>query len=335
MLEFEGVMKEIVKKAKKRNKKIVLPESEDLRILQAANVTVKEKIADIVLVGNSEEIFKICQKNNITLEPEIEIIEPIKDENYVNFVNSFYNLRKHKGMTLEQSYEILKDKLYYATMLVKESIVDGMVCGASHSTPDALRPALQIIKAKDGINIVSAFFLMDTKKKELGSNGQFIFADCGLVERPSQKDLYDIVKASVESFRILIPSDTPKVAMLSYSTKGNTKNESDIKMGDVAKKFQSENISFEIDGQLQLDTAIIPEVAKLKLPESSVAGKANILIFPDLQSGNIGYKLVQRFSDALAFGPITQGLKRPVNDLSRGCSVEEIVGTIAITCLQA
>lgn len=335
MIRFEGAMHTIVDIARKKQKRVVLPESEDIRVLKAASIAAQENIASIILIGEENKILDTCKKNNIVLNENIKIVSILDDENYEKYVNSFYELRKHKGVTLEKSKEILKNNLYYATMMLKENDVDGMVCGAIHSTSDSLRPALQIIKKKENIDIVSAFFLMETKKKELGSNGLFIFADCGLIEFPSEYDLCDIVKSSVESFKELVPFDSPRVAMLSYSTKGSAQNEHVEKVRNVADRLKKENLDFEIDGELQLDAAIIPEVAKLKAPDSKVAGNANILIFPDLQAGNIGYKLVQRFSDALAFGPITQGLKKPVNDLSRGCSVEEIVGTIAITCLQS
>ena len=335
MEEFEGILSQIIEKAKKDKKKIVLPESKDVRVLKAANIVAKNDIAKIVLIGKEEEIKNICKENSIDLEDSIEIIEIENNDKYERYVNEFYELRKNKGMTIENAREILKDEVYFATMMVKLDEADGMVSGAIHSTSDTLRPALQIIKAKENIKTVSAFFLMETPKKEFGSQGVFIFADCGLVEFPTEEQLYDIVKSSVSSYRALVPFDTPRVAMLSYSTKGSAKNENIDKIINVTNKIKSEDIDFEIDGELQLDAAIIKEVAALKAPNSQVAGKANILIFPDLQAGNIGYKLVQRFGDALAVGPITQGLNKPVNDLSRGCNEKDIVGAIAITCLQA
>ena len=335
MEEFNGIIGQIIQKAKNNVKKIVLPESLDLRVLKAANIVSQNNIAKIVLVGNKEEIKSKCKENNINLDENIEIIEIENNEKFERYANEFYELRKNKGMTLEKAREILKDEVYFATMMVKLKEADGMVSGAIHSTSDTLRPALQIIKAKENINTVSAFFLMETPKKELGSQGVFIFADCGLVEFPTEEQLYDIVKSSVSSYKSLVPFDSPRVAMLSYSTKGSAKNENIDKIINVTNKIKSENIDFEIDGELQLDAAIIKEVASLKAPDSKVAGNANILIFPDLQAGNIGYKLVQRFGDALAVGPITQGLNMPVNDLSRGCNTNDIVGAIAITCLQA
>ncbi len=306
MKEYNGIMKKIIDEAKKSVKTIVLPESTDKRVLEAANEASKEKIADIILVGKKEEILIACKENNIELDSNIKIIdntiakteeEKIRKEKYIN---ELYNLRKHKGMTLEKAEEILKDNVYFATMMVKLKDADGMVSGAIHSTADTLRPALQIIKTKEGVKTVSAFFLMETKKEELGSKGVYIFADCGLVEFPTEEELYDIVISSVKSFRELVTYDTPRVALLSYSTLGSAKNEKIDKVINVKNRLENEKVDFDFDGELQLDAAIIKEVALLKAPNSKVAGKANILIFPDLQAGNIGYKLVQRFGDALA-----------------------------------
>ena len=306
MKEYNGIMKKIIDEAKKNLKTIVLPESTDKRVLEAANEASKEKIADIILVGKKEEILNVCKENNIELDSNIKIVdntiakteeEKIRKEKYIN---ELYNLRKHKGMTLEKAEEILKDNVYFATMMVKLKDADGMVSGAIHSTADTLRPALQIIKTKEGVKTVSAFFLMETKKEELGSKGVYIFADCGLVEFPTEEELYDIVISSVKSFRELVTYDTPRVALLSYSTLGSAKNEKIDKVINVKNRLENEKVNFDFDGELQLDAAIIKEVALLKAPNSKVAGKANILIFPDLQAGNIGYKLVQRFGDALA-----------------------------------
>lgn len=306
MKEYSGIMKKIIDEAKKSVKNIVLPESTDKRVLEAANEVSKEKIANIILVGNKEEIINACKENNIVLDNNIKIVDNIivkteeEKKRKENYINELYNLRKHKGMTLEKAEEILKDNVYFATMMVKLKEADGMVSGAIHSTADTLRPALQIIKTKEGVKTVSAFFLMETKKQELGSEGVYIFADCGLVEFPTEEELYDIVISSVKSFRELVTYDTPRVALLSYSTLGSAKNEKIEKVINVKNRLENEKVDFDFDGELQLDAAIIKEVAALKAPNSKVAGKANILIFPDLQAGNIGYKLVQRFGDALA-----------------------------------
>ncbi len=333
-MEFSGILKKIVEEAKKDVKKIALPESTDIRILKATKIITDEHIADIVLIGDREEILKICKENEIKLNENVTFRNPKTDEKIEYYQTELYELRKHKGMTIEQAKNLVNDNVYFATMLVKLGEVDGMVSGAIHSTSDTLRPALQIVKAKEGVNTVSSFFLLEAKNKNLGCDGVFVFADCGLIEFPTEEQLVDIAKASNESFNLLVGKKS-KLAFLSYSTKGSAKNEAIDKIVRVVNKLKEEKVDFEFDGELQLDAAIIPEVAKIKAPNSNVAGQANILIFPNLEAGNISYKMAQRFGDALAFGPITQGLKRPINDLSRGCNVFDVVGTIAITCVQS
>lgn len=335
MEKYTGILEKIIMKAQSDLKTIVLPESKDIRVLKAANIIVKNNIANIIIIGERSIIENICKENNIVLDSNIKTIDNKKSNKLEEYALNLYELRKNKNMTLEKARALLEDEVYFATMMVKLEEADGMVSGACHSTSDTLRPALQIIKAKEEINTVSAFFLMESPKKEYGSDGVFIFADCGLVEFPTKEQLYDIVKSSVVSFKTLVDYDSPRVAMLSYSTKGSAKNERIDNIINVTNRLKSENIDFDIDGELQLDAAIVKEVARFKAPESNVAGRANILIFPDLQAGNIGYKLVQRFGDALALGPITQGLNRPINDLSRGCDVKDIVGAVAITSVQA
>lgn len=332
-MEFEGIVYDLISKAKQNKKKIVLPEAEDVRVLTAASYIQKENISEVVLVGSEDRIRKVAKDNNIDIE-NIHIENPTKSSKYEEYVEEFFNLRKHKGVTLEGAKEILKDEVYFATMMVKQGQADGMVSGAIHSTADTLRPALQIVKQKEGVNTVSSFFLIETKNKNLGENGIFIFSDCGLIESPTEDQLVDISISSAESFREIIRKE-PKLALLSYSTKGSAKSLMIDKVVGAYKKLNELNVDFDFDGELQLDAAIIPEVAKLKAPDSKVAGYANILIFPNLEAGNIGYKLTQRFGDAVALGPITQGLKKPINDLSRGCSAKDIVGAVAITCLQA
>lgn len=332
-MEFEGIVYDLISKAKQNKKKIVLPEAEDVRVLTAASYIQKENIAEVVLVGSEDRIRKVAKDNNIDIE-NIHIENPTKSSKYEEYVEEFFNLRKHKGVTLEGAKEILKDEVYFATMMVKQGQADGMVSGAIHSTADTLRPALQIVKQKEGVNTVSSFFLIETKNKNLGENGIFIFSDCGLIESPTEDQLVDISISSAESFREIVRKE-PKLALLSYSTKGSAKSPMIDKVVGAYKKLNELNVDFDFDGELQLDAAIIPEVAKLKAPDSKVAGYANILVFPNLEAGNIGYKLTQRFGDAVALGPITQGLKKPINDLSRGCSAKDIVGAVAITCLQA
>ena len=328
-----SVIDEIVKKAKLNKKRIVLPESEDLRILKAASKITLDNIADIILVGNEELIIKTCADHNIDIS-NVKIVNNLKSEKLDIYANELYNLRKNKGVTLESAYEMLKDNMYYATMMVKMGDADGMVSGASHSTADTLRPALQIIKSNENVKTVSSFFVMETNNKSLGLDGKFIFADCGLVAYPIKEELVDIVVSSRKSFKDIFQVE-PKIAMLSYSTKGSAKHENIDKINDVVSIVKGIDKNIIIDGELQLDAAIIEDVAKLKAPGSDVAGHANILVFPDLDAGNIGYKIAQRFGNMIALGPVTQGLKKPVNDLSRGCNVDDIVGVVAITCLQA
>ena len=334
-MEFKGILNNIVDKAKLKKSRIVLPESNDIRVIQAANIIQQENIAQVILIGDKEEIIRLCHAKNVyKLNENIIVINPSTYEKYNYYVNEFYNLRKEKGMTYEMAQKFMLDNVYFGTMMVKLNEADGLVSGAVHSTSDTLRPALQIIKARQGIKTVSAFFLMETQYVEYGSNGVLLFADCGLNPFPNEDQLCEIAIESARSFKELV-QDIPKVAFLSYSTKGSAKNEAIDKTVRVVNMMKNMEIDFEVDGELQLDAAIVPEVAKLKAPDSMVAGNANILIFPDLQSGNIGYKMAQRFGNMLAIGPITQGLNKPINDLSRGCSVKDIVGAVAITCLQA
>lgn len=334
-MEFKGILKKIILKAKSDKKLIAIPESSDLRVLRAVEIVTREDIAKIMLIGNKEEILKKCMDNNISIENDNVIFkDPLTDEKIEEYANKLYELRKSKGMSISQANELILDNVYFATMLVKLDVVDGMVSGAIHSTSDTLRPALQIVKAKEGVKTVSSFFLVESPNKKLGCDGAFIFSDCGLIEFPTEEQMVDIAISSTDSFRLLI-GDMPKVAFLSYSTKGSAKNAAIDKVVNVVESLKTKKVDFEFDGELQLDAALVPEVAKLKAPGSSVAGYANVLIFPNLEAGNIGYKMAQRFGGAIAFGPITQGLKKPINDLSRGCSVEDIIGTIGITCVQA
>ena len=334
-MEVYGIVAEMAKKVKINKKKIVLPESEDSRVLKAAAIEDENDYTEIVLIGKEEEIKKKCKDENINMPyDKIQIIDNITSSKKEMYDNMLYELRKNKGMTLEEAKKINEDKVYFATMMVKANDADGLVSGAIHSTANTLRPALQIIKAADGIKNVSSFFLMETKKKELGENGVLIFSDCGLIEFPTKEQLVDIAIESAQSYKMLTGYE-PKVALLSYSTKGSAKGEAIDKLNEVLNILKEKNVEFDVDGEFQLDAAIIPEVAKLKAPNSSVAGHANVLIFPNLEAGNIGYKMAQRFGDTLAIGPVTQGLKKPVNDLSRGSSVEDIVGTIIVTCMQA
>lgn len=333
-MEFDGIMKKMIQVAKEDVKVIALTELNDVRVLKAASIVASEKIAKIVLIGDPKEVEEICLKEKIDLSsPYISFRNPLTDKDREKCILEFYELRKEKGMTLEEAKEKMKDPMYFATMLAQIDEIDGVVSGAVHSTANTLRPALQIIKGAKGVTTISSFFLIETHKKELGNSGVLLFSDCGLIEFPTEEQLVDIAIASAQSFRLLTKQE-PKVAFLSYSTKGSAKNPSIDKLVHVVEELKQRKVDFEVDGELQLDAAIIPEVAKIKAPDSPVAGKANVLIFPNLEAGNIGYKMAQRFGDTLALGPVMQGLRKPINDLSRGCNVADIIGTIAVTCVQ-
>lgn len=322
----------IKEKAKKNIKTIVLPESTDLRVLEAVDIICKEKFAKVVLIGDKEEILKKASENKFDISKS-EIIDPKNSENYNKYVNEFYELRKHKGITLEQAKQILLDPIYYGVMMVKLNDADGLVSGAIHSTADTLRPALQILKTAPNTKLVSAFFIMEVPNCNLGENGTFIFGDCGLNKNPNSEELSEIAISSAKSFKQLIAKE-PKVAMLSYSTYGSAKSEQIDIVKNATDLVRKKEPNILIDGELQLDAAIVEEVAKIKAKDSKVAGQANTLIFPNLDAGNIGYKLVQRLAKAEAYGPLCQGIAKPVNDLSRGCSAQDIVGVVAITAVQ-
>ncbi|MEG0872705.1 MAG: phosphate acetyltransferase [Clostridia bacterium] len=334
-MEFFGILKNIVEKAKENKKKIVLPEASDKRVLEAAFIAAKEGIADVILIGELEEISKKYNEMNLDINKlNIEIINPKKYDKTSSYANQLYELRKHKGVSKQDATKLLESYTYFATMLVYVGYADGMVSGAIHSTSDTLRPALQIIKAAEGVNSVSSFFLIESSNKNLGSDGSFIFSDCGLIKFPTEDELVDITLSASKSFTQFVQKK-PIVALLSYSTKGSAKSDEIEKTVNVVKRLKYIQPDMQVDGELQLDSAIIPQIAKVKAPDSNAAGKANVLIFPNLEAGNIGYKIAQYFGNAMALGPITQGLKKPVNDLSRGCNTKDIVGVIAITCAQA
>ena len=322
----------IKSRAKKNKKTIILPETMDRRVLEAASRVIDEEIADVVLIGNKDEIIN----NNTDLDlSKAKIIDPNNSELTEDLINKLVELRKAKGMTYDEAKNLLlTDNMYYACMLVKEGMADGVVSGACHSTSNTLRPALQIIKTAPGVKLVSAFFLMVVPNCEYGENGTFIFGDSGLEQNPDPEKLAAIAASSAESFKLLVEKE-PKVALLSHSTKGSAKHADVDKVTAALEIAKKEYPQYEIDGELQLDAAIVPSVAESKAPGSKVAGHANVLIFPDLDAGNIGYKLVQRLAKAEAYGPICQGIAAPVNDLSRGCSVDDIVGVVAITAVQA
>ena len=317
-------------KAKQNKKKIVLPETMDERILKASEIVIKEQIADIILLGDKEKVIE-----RYPLLQQAEWINPKNSILFEEYIDKLVAIRKEKGLTKEEAAKLLlEDYMYFACMLVLENKADGVVSGACHSSSNTLRPALQIIKTESNTKLVSAFFLMEVPECSYGENGVFVFADCGLNQNPTSEELAEIAKTSAKSFEQLV-GKTPYVAMLSHSTKGSAHHADVDKVVEATKLAQERYPQYYIDGELQLDAAIIPEIAKIKAPNSNVAGKANVLIFPDLDSGNIGYKLVERLAHAKAYGPLTQGIKYPVNDLSRGCSIDDIVGVIAITAYQA
>ena len=318
-------------KAKADKKTIVLPESEDRRTYEAAAKILKEGIADIILVGSEEDVKKNGEGLDLT---GIKVVDPATSDRTAAYIDKLVELRSKKGMTPEQAKEILLNQyLYYGVMMVKMGDADGMVSGACHSTADTLRPCLQILKTKPGTKLVSAFFLMEVPNCEFGENGTFVFADCGLNQDPTPEELAAIAASSAESFRSLVGAE-PKVAFLSHSTKGSAKHALVDKVVEATKIAKEQNPDLTLDGEMQLDAAIVPSVGAAKAPDSDVAGKANVLIFPNLDAGNIGYKLVQRLAKAEAYGPVTQGIAAPVNDLSRGCSADDIVGVVAITAVQ-
>lgn len=323
----------IKEEARKQLKTIVLPEATDIRTLTAVDIIYKEDFAKIILIGNKTEILKLAEENKLDIS-KAEIIQPEKSEKYQEYVETFYELRKEKGMTEEQAKKLLLDPVYFGMMMVKKEDADGLVSGAIHSTADTLRPALQILKTKPGTKLVSTFNVLVVPNCEYGENGVFVFSDCALNQKPDSEELSEIAIATAESFKQLIGS-TPRIAMLSYSTAGSAKSEDVEKVQQATKLAKEKMPNLIIDGEMQLDAAIVPSVGRSKAPESNVAGKANTIIFPDLNAGNIGYKLVERLAKAEAYGPICQGMAKPVNDLSRGCKAEDIVGVVAITALQA
>lgn len=324
---------DVIKERAKANKKtIVLPETEDRRTYEAAAQVLKEGTANLILVGSEEAVKKGSEGLNLT---GAVIVDPATSDKTSAYVDKLVELRKSKGMTPEQARDILLNQyLYYGVMMVKMGDADGMVSGACHSTADTLRPCLQILKTKPGTKLVSAFFLMVVPNCEFGADGTFVFADCGLNQNPNSEELAAIALSSAESFQSLV-GEKPVVAMLSHSTMGSAKHADVDKVTEATKIAKELAPEVTLDGEFQLDAAIVPSVGSSKAPGNPVAGNANVLVFPDLDSGNIGYKLTQRLAKAEAYGPITQGIAAPVNDLSRGCSAEDIVGVVAITAVQA
>ena len=324
----------MIERAQANRQRIVLPEGTEERILKAADRLISEEIATIILLGNPEEIRKSAKQFGLLNIDNAVIIDPKKHEKKKLYIDLLVELRKHKGMTPEQAAILVENPLYMASLMLKNGDAEGEVAGVLNTTGDVLRPALQIVKTMPGVKVVSGAFLMFTQTEEYGENGVLIFADCAVVPNPTAEELASIAISSAQTIRSLMDV-TPKVAMLSFSTKGSAEHEMIDKIReatDIAKKM---NPDLEIDGELQADTALVPEVGRTKAPESNIAGRANVLVFPTLESGNIGYKLVERLGRAKAVGPVLQGMAIPVNDLSRGCSVEDVYNTVIITANQA
>jgi len=328
-----GFLEMTMERAAKDIKTIVLPETEDMRTIKAAALVKEQGFAKLLLVGNREEVDAKAKEAGVDLS-DIPVVDPLNFERMDEFVDALVELRKHKGMTPEKAAEMLKDRLTFGIMSVKMGMADGMVAGACHSTGDTLRPALQILKTAPGTKIVSAFFVMCVPNCEYGADGVFVYGDSGLVQNPNADELSEIAIASAKSFEQLVGEDA-KVAMLSYSTYGSAHSELTEKVVEATKLAKEKAPNLVLDGELQADAALVAEIGESKCPGSPVAGKANVLIFPDLNCGNIAYKLTQRLAKAEAYGPITQGFPCPVNDLSRGCSAEDIAGVVAITAVQA
>lgn len=319
----------LIDRAKADKKTIVLPEGNDERILEAAQEALAQGIASIIILGDADEIAA----KGYNLEGAT-IIDPATSDKQEEFAELLYELRKAKGMTPEEAKELVKDPIHFAVLMVKSGLCDGLVGGACHATIKILSPSLKIIKTAPGEPMVSSFFIMDVPGSEFGENGLFLFADCALEIQPTSEKLAHIANQTDKSFKRLI-GDDPRIALLSHSSHGSAVNDDSTKVVKAVEYIRENYPDIVADGELQLDAAIVPELGASKAPDSPVAGKANVLIFPDLDAANIGYKLVQRLGGAKAYGPVLQGLAAPVNDLSRGCTAEDVVGVIAITCVQA
>ena len=328
------ILEKMRQRAKENPQRIVLPEGDELRTLEAANQLLKEELAKIILIGNPEVINQMAKEKGYEYISKAIIVDPETNENMPTYAELLYNLRKSKGMTIEEATELAKNPLYLGCLMIKNGDADGELAGARNTTGNTIRPAFQILKTKPGVSVVSGAFLMLTPATQLGENGFLVFADCAVNPCPTAEELAQIAVSTAETARIL-GGFNPRVAMLSFSTKGSAKHELVDKVTKATELAKELAPDLMIDGELQADAALIASVGALKAPNSKVAGKANVLVFPDLQAGNIGYKLVERFSGAQAIGPILQGIAAPVNDLSRGCSVDDIVKMVIITANQA
>jgi phosphate acetyltransferase len=330
-MDLLGKIKE---SAKKHNKRIVLPESLEERTLRAADIILKEKFAQVILTANPEQIKSEADKLQLENIDKAIIIDPKNHEKKDQYIDLLVELRKKKGLTREEAAKLVEDPLYLATLMIKSGDADGEVAGAENATGDVLRPAFQVVKTKPGISVVSGAFLMILKDKEFGEDGLLVFADCAVHPNPTDKELAEIAVATGATTRAIAGFE-PRIAMLSFSTKGSAQHEMVDKVVNATKMAKEMDPSLKIDGELQADAAIIETIGQKKAPGSEIAGKANVLVFPTLETGNIAYKLVQRLAHAEAVGPVLQGMAAPINDLSRGCSVSDIVNLVAITANQA
>lgn len=332
---MSSLMECIKDKAKKLGKKVVLPETEDTRVIEAAAQLVTEGTVKVVLVGIEQEIKENAEKLGVNVDGA-EILNPREFDQMDDFVQELFKLREKKGMTLEKARKILEhDNLYFGAMLVRKGYVSGMVAGSNSPTADVLRAAIHIVGTKPGLKTVSSSMIMITKTPEYGENGILIFGDCGVIPKPTSEQLADIAESSAEKARNLVDIKDPKVALLSFSTYGSASSDDVTRVQEAVEILKSRNVDFKFGGELQFDAAIVPLVSAKKAPNSEIKGEANILIFPDLGAGNIGYKIAQRLAKAEALGPLIQGLAKPIHDLSRGCSVEDIVNVAAITAVES
>ncbi|MGM0501961.1 MAG: phosphate acetyltransferase [Bacillota bacterium] len=323
----------IHQQAQADKKKIVLPEGTEERTIKAVPSILEKGIADVVLLGAEAEIKDLAAEYDVDLTGA-EIINPVESDNLEEYGATYYKLRKHKGISEEEALEQVKDPLYFASMMVQKGAADGKIAGAENATGNVLRAAIKIIGTKEGISVISGALVMIVENKDFGNDGVLVFADCAVNPDPDADQLAEIAVSSAKTAADLTAID-PKVAMLSFSTKGSAKHELVDKVKAATAKAQEINPELDLDGELQADAALVPGVAETKCPDSTIAGQANVLVFPGLEAANIGYKLVQRLGDAEAIGPVLQGIAKPVNDLSRGCSVEDIVNVTAITAVQA
>ncbi len=329
-----NLLDSIKRKAQKENKTIVLPEALEERTLKAANIILREGIARLILLGNPEQIKESARQHNLESVEKATIIDPVSFEKKSFYAAMLFDLRKHKGLTMEEAEKLAEDALYLATLLIKNGDADGEVAGAMNATGNVLRPAFQVVRTMPGISVVSGAFIMLMKDKKWGEEGILVFADCAVHPDPDAKELAEIAVMTARTTKAIIGVE-PKVAMLSFSTKGSAKHPMCDKVIEATRLAKEMDSGLLIDGELQADAAIVEAIGKSKAPQSPIAGKANVLVFPSLEVGNIAYKLVQRLAGAEAVGPVLQGMAAPINDLSRGCSVDDIVNLVAITVNQA